>query len=813
MNSDYVLLFHAKRVEADVGSEFLTKAGALGAAAARAETDFALTHSEKATSRLVTESLTPIRIPIAAKTMAMVPDDVRKQYQAAAGPSAGATIVLPARARMNLTASRTGASINGTLVGTMSGQGSVLLKDIFTESQPLTTLLANHSLTLDQMKALAEQMQTGMEVKRTLGDETAVEDLEALATSLSRTVAASVPVPFQTIPVRYSNWSAHQAVVAVAQPSIHRLMRDSDGAEIEVKVDSVVWHEDAAETRALAESELALQKMYDTSWSLVENLKFEIENLTKSVMRVPVGYNGSRYAPAAAVNDTPAKFADATLEQIVSACLRTELDTTEHAQLLKELETPSIVATAMWAPVVANAMSAFSAFSMPYRVDGTPTVTPTGLKMVESESWRSEASRSIFHSDDCDGSAADTISTINRAVSLNDSTSAEEMASFPALRAVANSLGAHYVFGTTVLAANAGHADAANEKATSLAGHAIAMALPKASFAMALERGALGSIPNVTDLAHSVRSEVTRARFEALYPETLTARMPEAERTMVSSYETMKKQPVLVNPVTGLQPLSMEGTSFASSRLYTHDPLEREERAEWYRMDKRVATSLSPNITRTHKTLDIGDLGEHAFYHAKVEMSFSMKHPLCTNATLRKHGQASPHYRFARPSSDGVMSVAGASPKALATGDYAVVPLWSVDAKVGATLDLAHSEAAANTMPMRGVPQALATEEVISLDRSLAALVDLKTHLELNREVEQPWETHMTRHVVSFASLVQNPNAIEAFVETVRGKGGVVGEVRGLGSESVLEGLAIDPTGIQCGRMVLLDLHVPLDSD
>jgi hypothetical protein len=50
-----------------------------------------------------------------------------------------------------------------------------------------------------------------------------------------------------------------------------------------------------------------------------------------------------------------------------------------------------------------------------------------------------------------------------------------------------------------------------------------------------------------------------------------------------------------------------------------------------------------------------------------------------------------------------------------------------------------------------------------------------------------------------------------AFVETVKERGGVLGEVRGLGPESVLEGVAIDPTGMQCGRMVLLDLQVPLE--
>ena len=43
---------------------------------------------------------------------------------------------------------------------------------------------------------------------------------------------------------------------------------------------------------------------------------------------------------------------------------------------------------------------------------------------------------------------------------------------------------------------------------------------------------------------------------------------------MFGSFEFLKKLPI-ANHVLGLQPLSMEGTTLASSCMYTHDPLER----------------------------------------------------------------------------------------------------------------------------------------------------------------------------------------------------------------------------------------------
>ena len=124
-----------------------------------------------------------------------------------------------------------------------------------------------------------------------------------------------------------------------------------------------------------------------------------------------------------------------------------------------------------------------------------------------------------------------------------------------------------------------------------------------------------------------------------------------AYASMEASFETMTKHK-LSDPIDGLQPLSMEGTTLASSRMYTHNAQEREQRKQWYALDKQVATSLSPNITRTHKTLDVGEKGEHAFYMAKVEIGVSMEHPLFTSKALRElelaSAEAAENYSGAR---------------------------------------------------------------------------------------------------------------------------------------------------------------------
>ena len=69
---------------------------------------------------------------------------------------------------------------------------------------------------------------------------------------------------------------------------------------------------------------------------------------------------------------------------------------------------------------------------------------------------------------------------------------------------------------------------------------------------------------------------------------TLIERLPEEERSLFADFVTLKRQE-LSDPVTGLQPLAMEGTTFASSCMYTHNANDRHNRKAWYAMDKKVA--------------------------------------------------------------------------------------------------------------------------------------------------------------------------------------------------------------------------------
>ena len=163
--------------EADLESVFLAKGGSLGGAAARAETDFALSCSDGATPQLVTEGLVQgFELEITEKLRDKIGADVRAKLekqlsQALPEAAAGETDVeadrlfLTDRARLNMTASRVGASINGTLVGTLSGQASIRLQDLFQENVPLKRILdettnasADGAQDVTQLQALSQML-------------------------------------------------------------------------------------------------------------------------------------------------------------------------------------------------------------------------------------------------------------------------------------------------------------------------------------------------------------------------------------------------------------------------------------------------------------------------------------------------------------------------------------------------------------------------------------------------------------------------------------------------------------------------------
>ena len=807
----YFFRFSVKRTEADLESVFLAKGGSLGGAAARAETDFALSCSKGAKAELVTEGLVQgFELEIPEALLGKIDKEVVAKIEAQLPSTAGDRIFLTDRARLNMTASRVGASINGTLVGTLSGQASIKLQDLFEESVPLQRILNESTVEGATASEGAAKLEALSEM------------LEGLPVAPQVTVRA----PFENVPVRYSNWGSHQAVMGVYEPSVYKRSYDKDGKPIGEPHGPVpiVFVNNPAKDAEIKAVEPLLQGIYNASWKMCTDLTFDpAANLTKSVMRVPSGFNGSGYALAAAVNDTPPSFPDATMEAIFARCVAAECDAdlhlegkSEYEDIAEALKAPDPEATLKYAGVLASAMSTFSAYTMPYRVDGTPVVEPTGIKMVQSESWRAEAIRSIVHADDCDGSACSAISILKRATAIAEDVDGDAK-QYPYLRALGNSLGTHYVYGTTVLAANAGHADAANEHAAQIAGHAIALAIPKVVFLAALDEAARGNIAGKPVVKVEDRETVAEARFDAVYPAAMRERIA----------STVKQDPDTVSDETkafesferlraskygridqGFQTLSMEGTTLASSCMYTHSMDQREARTSAFAKDKLVATRLAPNITRTHKTLDSGEKGSHAFYLSCVEISLSMEHPLFTDATLRKLSVASPHFRFVKPRADMPMEKSGASPEELAKHTFGVVPLWEVGTQAAKIITAAFEEAAENTMPMRREPLMLSEDNADNLQRSLDTLADLETHLGKD-DAYDPTTHHCTKHILSFASLVSNAEAIQSFVETVKAIPNASGKVSGI--ETPVAGVAVKTAGgAEEGRMIVITLNTPL---
>ena len=755
--ASYALRVSVSKSEVDLATTFLTKGGTLGSAAARGPTSFAVSHADTHDTFLVTEASQTIDLPLSPKLLSTS----SALYEAETGglpvvkDSVGPYVLLSDRTRLNVLSMRTGAAINGTLVSTLSGTASVPLLGLFGTSAA----------------------------------ESAVEGAKGKV--------ARAAMPFTQIPLQYPNWNDINATLGVCYPQVIRT--NEDGSETEV---SAIFFTPSKATARLASVQPILKSIYDKSWEMTKHAKFVLEpNLTKSVAFTRnKGFDASGFTLAASVNDTPAPLLPETTEAVLGAALAQELQG-DHAKALKALSVPSIAATNLYAVEMATGLSAIAAWSKPYRVDGAAFNSPTGLQMVQSESWPMDGDTDPIRSaGDCDDGAGLANQILLQCATLNESGTVD-MDRFPNMRALANSIGAHYVHGMTVLAANAGHADAADAKATKVAGHAIITLTPKDTFAVAMQRGARAKLNGAFVVDPSFEAAVTSARWAQLYPRALVDRMPENERPLVESYEVARKF-ATNNVATKLQPFAIEPTTFASATLYKHDEHDRSQRQQNFIAAKESLKSIAPNMLRTFSSLDIGETGEHAFYHKMVETSYSMRHPLFTDGPLRSMGAACCHVRHVQVSPANEVTEAGASPKDLATGNFALVPLWTTDAQQGPILDEAHAESLTNAMPMRGKP--IVTDDAV-FKANMETLRGIKAFFEEEGKAE--YEGILHQAVVSFASLIGNEHALNDVSRVLKGDTNIRGEIFGL--DEVVEGVAVNHNGEQLGRYIVMELELP----
>lgn len=375
----------------------------------------------------------------------------------------------------------------------------------------------------------------------------------------------------------------------------------------------------------------------------------------------------------------------------------------------------------------------------------------------------------------------------------------------PALRAVHHALGLFYCCGTGILAANASHAGEADEESHEIGGHAILIALPKDAVLQALDRGERASLGDQPASTKARADEIADARFRALFPQALVAKLPAQEGAHLASHAALMRSPLL-DPVNGLQTVVCEGTAYADATLYTHTTDERKVRFEASMRSTLVSRNFEPNITQPYRIMDVGPSLTHTFYEHFIESGLSLTSPLYTDETLRALGVATPVLRLTKLPAGAPARVyaSGVTPAELGLRTFAAVPQWKVNSPQAALLDEAHAESFANTAPRRDGPFRMTAANVATVNASLAKLRALETAHPLPADGVTTKPT-MTS-IVTFASLLGNPAAIADFCGNVMAQTGHIG-VRVSGLDVPVRDIAVDERGVQYGRIVSVEAY------
>ena len=762
---DFHVVLNAKftRLETDNTEDFLLRPQEyqLGAVSLTGNTDLHVTGSDKSVFLVALGQNQPIELALPnAKLIASA-----KEGEATEGGVV--TLAVPADTRVNITCSQNVLGIDGTLCSAMNGQASVLLKDLM--------------------------------------DQTSNGD--------SYSVAA-----------KYCGWKAVASTMTFSNVSVnvHPCLKKTFKTDFTgIKL---TFEEDGAKKSVMEDAYLLLESLYDQSAQTRTEIVFKpAPNLTKPVMAVPFGINGSRFDLSAAVCDRPQSFTDEAMESMLTGglksvcgfeCQKDKKYNDIVESFLKETEVPSVHLASRWAVVAGDALSAMNSVICPYRVDGRSVLLPTGADLLTSESWYAEAHRATGSADDCEGSASLIVSIVNRA--LDVARDADLSSKFPVLRGIGNAL-RHHVVGVTVMAANAGNADASGENHSAVAGHAACFAISKPAFATAIKKGFECKLRDqgrdqgeIQKASSALVSEV----WTALYADDRKdlPSTPNDEQSFVSSSAESVSENILkmqdaaskVSPVFDhvaagpLTALGLEGTAPVSPTiLYSDKKDDRVARQHYTRNDKRINKAIKQNVARNISIIDVdpNDYDKNKFYKSIVEFILPTSSQMCKSKSLRALGFASPHFVLSQTSCS---DAAGCSPKEIGLGDFKLTPLYTLNSEQGKLFDAARADVAANTMPMREGKETLTSDEVAMLILNSEKLKGLAQQL----TIPDSDRNHTTRHLITLASL-KTEGGLAAFTDSLKQKKGLIGVTV---DSHKLENVLYNDTGEETGEFLCVNI-------
>ena len=726
--------FKATRVEADVDGSFLTNrsGSSLGAAENRSLTDFHVTGCNHTAYGLVTTKASEFELPVDESSYSV--------FETRKGRKTKYDIKINDRLRLNTTVSRTGIAIDGTVVDFLSGQGSTLLRDIFSSQKD----------------------------------------------------ACSAAIPQQ-----YASWLTYSSVLNVSNAE---LINETTGKPF----NRIVFTNDAEKDKRMEKAIKIMEKKYLTGVKRRSVIRFEpVPELSKSVMKVPVGVSFSGYDLCVNVVDRPQPLSDAAFESMAIACLKAAMvfDDEAYGAFISDCSKGiSVSASKAHANTTCVAMSFMANALIPYRVDGMSTLMPSGLKTVSTESWKAEPGRSISTCDDCEGSGTFMASALYRA---NEIANDKDLAvRFPVTTAISNSLG-HHVVGLSVLAANAGHAEAANTKAKTLAGHAIAVAVPKPHMMNALATSALHSrsITVPEDDIHEHIDAIDDSKLlwtDCLYTADDLARMHDPdEAAAFTSHEKIAQH------ATEFQFLALEGTSPVSPAILHEPSVEKRWKVKkLIQSDQVISDHVGPSVARKVVSLHVSDGDGHQFYDSLVELLLPLrKTPFFRSASAHSKNFLTSHFVFVNANDP---KSAGASPTKLAAGDFGLLPLWAASKEEGDILIEASDEVLLNTLPIRSqAAERLSKAKSNSYKKNIERLRALNSKLNRSNEGQQTLD-----YLLPFAALINNTAAIEVLCEHIENVCSDPSTSAAMVEIHDVHGLLEDDEGVDIGKLVMLTVSL-----
>lgn len=658
--------------------------------------------------------------------------------------STGSTLYLSNRMRLNMTTSRVAVGIDGTVVNTMSGQASTAIDSIM-------NVQMQHCSTV--------------------------------------------------VPIEYASWLDFSAVVEISNVTF---TNPGTGK----KYDKIVLYDDDAYNVVCKRAADALEGVYNQSVAVRQAVVFKpAPQLSKSVMRVPFGIDGSTYDMCSSVVSRPISLERESFESLIASAMRLETNWSGDTfdLFMQECRSPGIAAS-RWSGAVASALSTFVNSICPYRIDGRGEVTPTGMQMTAAESWKAEASRTAINtSDDCDGSGAHITSAVMdaRRVAL-DPALAEK---FPVTARIANAMSMHFV-GICVLAANAGNAsDAGKHGEGAVAGHAIAMAIPRSMAFDSMVTGAMSATQSRDPEDSDALVEMLRNKwFAAMFSRAEMDAMPEEDRALlkdINSFSSLHKNA----PVREMEALAIEGTSPVSpSLLYSRSAQDRISRRRVARGDKRIAELVGPSVARAITQLDVGpsnvDTG-HLFYGSMVEFILSTEEEIFKNHELRslKHSTA----QFVITQTHDT-TIAGANPKDMATGNFALISLWKVDSETGTDIDAATVEVQRNTMPKRGGIARLDAATSNIYKDNINSL--RKLHKQSSASYDRNDANPISQSIFSIATLTNNRHSVQQLVRKLTSLSVDAGKIAVSIDIEPMVNMLLDSDGNDVGKFVVVNVEL-----